>query len=183
MQRLVIWDILEIILAPLGPLCLLHLSAPLWSHITALWVPSCSHCRCEALAEKEVKIPPERHSGHSAKHPQSYFLLLYTFLPGCLWIILLVLFFISVGHNRALRKEIKTFVCFSSPKLVHSFPGGSVVKNPPASAGDEGSSPGSGRCPGEGNGNLLQYSCPGNPMDRGGWRATVRGVSKSQTWT
>ena len=51
-----------------------------------------------------------------------------------------------------------------------SFPGGSLVKNPPAgdkNAGDTDSIPGSGRCPGEGNGNPLQYSCLGNPMDRG----------------
>ena len=53
------------------------------------------------------------------------------------------------------------------------FPGGSVVKNPPSSAGDESSILGSGRSPGEGNGNPLQYSCLGNPMDRGDWWATV----------
>ena len=59
------------------------------------------------------------------------------------------------------------------------FFGGSVVKNPPANAGDVGSILGSGRSPGEGNGNPLQYSCLGNPMDRGAWWATVRGVAKS----
>ena len=41
--------------------------------------------------------------------------------------------------------------------------------------------PGMGRSPGEGNGNLLQDSCPGNPMDRGAWQATVHGVAKRQT--
>ena len=46
------------------------------------------------------------------------------------------------------------------------FPGVSVVKNPPANAGDAGSIPGLGKSPGEGNGNLLQCSCLGNPMDR-----------------
>ena len=46
------------------------------------------------------------------------------------------------------------------------FPDGSMIKNPPANAGDMGSIPGSGRSPGEGNGNPLQYSCLGNPMDR-----------------
>ena len=59
-----------------------------------------------------------------------------------------------------------------------------VVKNPPANAGDVrdvGSIPGSGRSPGEGNGNLLQYSCLENTMDRGAWQATVHGVTKS--WT
>ena len=51
-------------------------------------------------------------------------------------------------------------------------PGGPVVKNPPACAGDTadvGILPGSGRSPGEGNGNLFQYSCLENPMDRGAW--------------
>ena len=57
------------------------------------------------------------------------------------------------------------------------FPGGSVVKNPPANAGDVGLIPGSGRCPEEGNGNPLQYSCLENPKDRGAWQATVHGVS------
>jgi len=64
------------------------------------------------------------------------------------------------------------------------FQGGSVLKNPPASTGaigDSGSIPGSGRSPGKGNGNPLQYSCLGNPMDRGAWWATVHGVSKSPT--
>ena len=51
-----------------------------------------------------------------------------------------------------------------------------VVKNPPANVGDirdVASVPGSGRSPGEGHGNPLQYSCLDNPMDRGAWRATV----------
>ena len=58
------------------------------------------------------------------------------------------------------------------------FPGGSMVKNPPANAGDVGCLPGSGRFPGGGNGNLLQYSCLRSPMERGAWRATVHGVAK-----
>ena len=53
-----------------------------------------------------------------------------------------------------------------------------MAKNPPASAQDEGLIPGSGRPPGEGNGNPLQYSCLGNPVDRGAWWATVHGVAK-----
>ena len=59
--------------------------------------------------------------------------------------------------------------------------GGSAVKNLPANAGDGGLNPWSGRSLGEGNGHPLQYSCLGNPMDRGAWRATVHGVTKS--WT
>ena len=60
------------------------------------------------------------------------------------------------------------------------FPGGSVVKNLPAHAGDMGLIPGLGRSPGEGNGNPLQYSCLENPMDRGARHAAVCGVAKSQ---
>ena len=59
-----------------------------------------------------------------------------------------------------------------------------MVKNSPANAGDagvSGSMSGLGRFPGEGNENPLQYSCLGNPMDRGSWRATVHGVSESDT--
>ena len=61
------------------------------------------------------------------------------------------------------------------------FPGSTAVKNPPVNAGDTGdpgSVPGSGRYPGEGNGDPLQYSCLGNTMDRGAWRATIHGVAK-----
>ena len=53
-----------------------------------------------------------------------------------------------------------------------------MVKDLPANSGDEGSVTGSGRSPGEGNGNPLQYSCLGNPMDRGAWQATTHGVTK-----
>ena len=56
-----------------------------------------------------------------------------------------------------------------------------LVKNLPANAGDSGSIPGLGRSPGEGNGDPLQYSCLGSPMDRGSCWATVHGVSKSHT--
>ena len=56
-----------------------------------------------------------------------------------------------------------------------------MVKNLPATAGDMGLIPGLERSPGEGNGNPFQYSCLGNPTDRGAWRATVHAVAKS--WT
>ena len=58
------------------------------------------------------------------------------------------------------------------------FPGASVVKNLPANAGDTGLIPGLGRSPEEGNGNQLQYSCLGNPIDRGTWWVTVHGTAK-----
>ena len=76
-----------------------------------------------------------------------------------------------------------SFSHFNTP-LLSCFPGSSVVKNPSANArdsGDTGSIPGSGRFPGEGNGNSLQYSYLGNSMDRREWWATIRRVSKSQT--
>ena len=63
------------------------------------------------------------------------------------------------------------------------FPGGSVVKNPPASAEDVGSIPGSGKSPEEGNGNSVQYSCLGNPIDRGAWWTTVHGVASESDTT
>ena len=67
------------------------------------------------------------------------------------------------------------------------FAGGSAVKDLPANAGDADSIPGSERSPGEGNGNPLQYSPIGNPVDSGAWWATIHGVVKSQTqlsnWT
>ena len=61
------------------------------------------------------------------------------------------------------------------------FPGGLVVKNPPANEGDAGSITGLGISPGEGNGNPLQYSCLVNLMNREAWRVTVHGVPKR--WT
>ena len=61
------------------------------------------------------------------------------------------------------------------------FPGGSGVRNPPANARDLSLIPGSEKSHGGGNGNLLQGSCQENPMDRGSWWTTVRGVTKSQT--
>ena len=63
------------------------------------------------------------------------------------------------------------------------FPGGAVVKNLPANAGDAGSIPGLGRSLGEGNGHALQCSCLGNPVDRRAWRATVRWVIKESDTT
>ena len=64
------------------------------------------------------------------------------------------------------------------------FPGGSVVKNLPANAGETETwvlIPGLGRALGIGNGNTLQYSCLVNPIDRGAWWVTVHGIAKSQT--
>ena len=73
------------------------------------------------------------------------------------------------------------FICIVANGKIHlfmGFPGGSVVKNLHANAGDLGSISGSGISPGEGNGNPLQYSCLGNPMGRGTWWAMVNGVAR-----
>ena len=72
-------------------------------------------------------------------------------------------------------------ICISS---FVDLPGGTVGKEPACNAGDTGdvgSVPGLGRSPGGGNGNLVQYACLENPMDKGAWWATVHGVTKSQT--
>ena len=64
--------------------------------------------------------------------------------------------------------------------MKQSFPGGSHGKESACNAGDPGLIPGLGRSPGEGNGNPLQYSCLGNLMDRGAWRASVMGRKESE---
>ena len=66
-------------------------------------------------------------------------------------------------------------------RLVMGFPGGSDGKASAYNVEDLGLIPGSGRSPGEGNGNPLQYSCLENPMDQGAWGATVHGVTKTRT--
>ena len=80
-----------------------------------------------------------------------------------------------MSHFSKISQQIMLAFLF---QIKVGFPGVSVVKNSPASTGDSGSIPGSRRSPGEGNGNPLQYSSPGNPMDRGAWRATVHGVAR-----
>ena len=69
--------------------------------------------------------------------------------------------------------------CKNSPQLRFvDFPDCSVVKKPPANAGNAGSVPRLGRCPGGGNGNPLQYSCLGNPVDRAAWLVAVHGAKR-----
>ena len=71
-----------------------------------------------------------------------------------------------------------TFRC-NILRIKRGFPGSSVGEESACNAGDPGLILGSGRSPGESNSNLLQYSCLGNPMDRGAWRATIHEVAKS----
>ena len=87
-----------------------------------------------------------------------------------------------------LQHKGRVLISFQDACFLHAcavskvFSGGSVVKNPPASARAIGLVPGLGGFPGGRNGNPRQYSCLENPMDRGAWWATVHGVAKSQTW-
>ena len=69
------------------------------------------------------------------------------------------------------------------PRIGRGFPGGSVVKNMTAKAGDMGLIPGLRKSPGEGSGNPLQYSCLENPMDGGTWHARDHGVTKGSDTT
>ena len=91
--------------------------------------------------------------------------------------------FILLQYPISLLNIKRNFKC--DIQIIYNFRLGEIgiseVKASASNAGDPGSIPGSGRSPGEGNGNPLQYSCLENPMDRGAWRATVHGVAKS--WT
>ena len=86
------------------------------------------------------------------------------------------------GASPVLGARVPLFLVENlKPKAASLLPGGSVGKESACSAGDDrtpGSIPGSGRSPGEGNGNPLQYSCLENPIDRGAWRAMVHGVAR-----
>ena len=73
------------------------------------------------------------------------------------------------------------FILYWSRVDYPGFPGGGVIKNLPANAGDVGLIPRSRRSPGVGNGNTLQYSCLENSMNRAAWQATVHGTAKYQT--
>ena len=91
--------------------------------------------------------------------------------------------FVSWGHvkkSQGFRLQVYSTLN-SKLKTEKDFPHSSVDKELTCNAGDLGLIPGSGRSPGEANGNPLQYPCLENPMDRGAWRATVHGVAKSRT--
>ena len=86
----------------------------------------------------------------------------------------------KAAQDMEIRLEVR------SPDFAYylfGFSGGSVVKNPPANAGDVNSLPGLGRSSGEGNGNPFQYSCLENTMGIGAWQAMVQGVTKELDMT
>ena len=104
-----------------------------------------------------------------------------TYIDTLLWtqIILWKVWYI---HFKIRKICSKCYVNYPDLQSYSSFPGDSVVKNPPANAGDAGDAglvSGSGRSPGGANGNLLCYSCRENSMDRGDWQAQVHGVAKN----
>ena len=82
---------------------------------------------------------------------------------------------------KALTRRVSSVLTLCLYRVIYGFPGGLVVKNPPANTGDSGSVPGSGKSPGERHVNPLQYSCLENPIDRRAWWATVHGVPTGQT--
>ena len=92
--------------------------------------------------------------------------------------------FVQVESSADLVQWLRDWCHSHSTKLNASvsIPGSSVGKESACSAGDPSSFPGSGRSPGEGNGNPLQYSCLENPMDSRAWRASVHKVTQSQIW-
>ena len=97
----------------------------------------------------------------------------------------LCLIYQTLPESQLIFNTVINSLCFYSPYnsifVPNGFPDGSEVKASASNAGDLGSIPGSGRSPGEGNGNPLQYSCLENPMDGGAWQATVHEVAKSRT--
>ena len=86
-------------------------------------------------------------------------------------------------HSGALPTLLGTLPPAEPDTFFQLFSGVSSVKNPPANTGDPGSVHGSGRSPGVGNGNPLQYSCLENPMNRGAWWATVHRLAKELDMT
>ena len=107
---------------------------------------------------------------------------------GALISLFCLLFLLSVCFSHNFLLFLSPFSCQPNPCIPIIYQEASqvalVVKNPSAKAGDlrhTSSIPGWGRSPGGGHGNLLQYSCLDNPVDRGAWQATVQGFTKSQT--
>ena len=85
------------------------------------------------------------------------------------------------GYSPQGHKESEMTERLNQSRYTRGFPGSSDSEKSDSSVGDMGLTCGLGRCPGEGSGSLLQYSCLENPMDRRAWWATAQGVTKSQT--
>ena len=131
---------------------LLLMSFPTWNHFPLSF-------KAQTLCFKAHHLP--NFASASTFHPQSAFLIPW---PAVSYQDL---------HSHGVYLIITGFTTCSG------FAGGTVIKNPPAKAGDTGSIPGSGSYPGGVHGNSLQCSCLENTMDRGAWRAAVHRVTKS----
>ena len=110
-------------------------------------------------------------------------ILMFSFVLVCFfnwkkWFCITVQFYLQFFDTSTFKK------CYYWSIVGHiwGFPGVSDGKASACNAGNQGLIPGSGRCPGEGNGYPFLYSCLVNPMDRGAWWAVVQGVTESQTW-
>ena len=88
----------------------------------------------------------------------------------------------TLGEISIPKMQCSWLDILAKARVTEGFPGGSEVKVSACNSGDLGSIPGSGRSPGKGNDNPLQYSCLENPVEGGAWWATVHRVTKSQTW-
>ena len=88
-----------------------------------------------------------------------------------------------MGYSPQGLKELDSTKVTEDRARYRTFQVGLRGKESACQAGDLDSIPGSGRCPGGGNGNPLQYSCLGNPVDRGAWRAIVHGVAEESDMT
>ena len=131
--------------------------------------------RMEATSQSSVQRVEVETEIHPAQETAGGTLQLFvagTSPPGCL----------EAVNRHCCRGDPELAIIYAV--LANWLPGGSLVNNPIANAGDSrdsGSIPGSGRYPGGGNGNPHQYSCLENSMDRGAWWATVHGAEKNQT--
>ena len=174
-------------------LWLVYLYANIWTH----WNRSL-HFRSSWFSRNVLELLCERWRTAllQAQPPPSFCAsqLLYFMLslcPQAMKALTVVFIIISLKHPEytcymsVIRQWSSMRICSGSLAYLtahEGFPGDSVVKKMPASAGNTGLIPGSRRSPGGGNGNPLQCSCLGNPTDRGAWGAIVHGVAKSQTW-
>ena len=143
----------------------------------------CYHA-LDSLSPFQPPFPSGNHSSFLCIHVFGlflYFVFLFICLIPHMSEILQYIFFSNLFHFHSTFKahpyccRWQAFICFYGWL---GFPHSSVGKESACNARDLGSIPGSGRSPGEGNGSPLQYSCLENPMDRGGWRATVHRVSR-----
>ena len=155
------------------------------------WFSYSCCCLVAKLCPAMYEPPPLRTAAHQALLSSAVSQGLLTFMSIASVMLpdhLILLYFLHVHWLKKGFEKISLSKWFVSKCIyiymythIWGFPGGTMVKNLPINAGDErdvGSSPGSGRSPGVGNGKLLKYSRLENSMDRGGWQAAVHGVVK-----